>query len=51
MKNNSILSSVQNGLSIIKIFTKEKPIWGVTEVARKLNLPKKHSEQASQRTS
>ena len=40
MKNNSILSSVQNGLSIIKIFTKEKPIWGVTEVARKLNLPK-----------
>ena len=40
MKNNSILSSVKNGLSIIKIFTKEKPIWGVTEICKELNLPK-----------
>ncbi|WP_428912443.1 IclR family transcriptional regulator [Niallia sp. Krafla_26] len=40
MKKESILSSVQNGLSIIKIFTKEKPIWGITEISRTLNLPK-----------
>jgi len=40
MKNKSILSSVQNGLSILKIFTKAKPILGITDISKELNLPK-----------
>ncbi|MEH7616284.1 IclR family transcriptional regulator [Cytobacillus firmus] len=36
----SLLQSVQNGLSIIKLFTKDKPLWGITEISRELNVPK-----------
>ncbi|MCM3706610.1 MULTISPECIES: IclR family transcriptional regulator [Cytobacillus] len=39
-KSKKLLYSVQNGLAIIKLFTKEKPIWGITEISRELNLPK-----------
>jgi DNA-binding IclR family transcriptional regulator len=40
IENKSVLSSVQNGLLILKLFSKEKPIWGVTEISRTLQLPK-----------
>lgn len=39
-KNKSILQSVQNGLLILKVFSKEKPILGITEISNTLNLPK-----------
>jgi len=38
--NKSILQSVQNGLQILKLFSKEKPILGITEISRELDLPK-----------
>ncbi|WP_375373426.1 IclR family transcriptional regulator [Cytobacillus oceanisediminis] len=38
--SKSLLQSVQNGLFIIKLFTKDKPLWGITEISRELNLPK-----------
>lgn len=39
-KRNSILQSVQNGMRILQLFTKEKPVWGVTEISHALNLHK-----------
>lgn len=39
-KKTSVLQSVQNGLRILQLFTKEKPIWGITEIANKLQLNK-----------
>lgn len=36
----SLLQSVQNGLRILRLFTREKTIWGTTEMARELELPK-----------
>ncbi|WP_243508151.1 IclR family transcriptional regulator [Cytobacillus oceanisediminis] len=39
-KSKKLLQSVQNGLTIIKLFTKDKPLWGITEISRELNLPK-----------
>ncbi len=39
-QNKTILQSVQRGLLIIKLFTAEKPVWGITEMSRELQLPK-----------
>lgn len=39
-QNKSILQSVQNGLLILKLFSKNKPIWGITEISKELQLPK-----------
>ncbi|WP_394232283.1 IclR family transcriptional regulator [Niallia oryzisoli] len=36
----SLLQSVQNGLRILRLFKKEKNIWGTVEIARELDLPK-----------
>ena len=38
--SSPILSSVQNGLKIIQLFTLEKPIWGITEISNTLQLHK-----------
>lgn len=38
--NKTILQSVQNGLRILKLFSKEKLVWGITEISRELGLPK-----------
>lgn len=38
--NKTILTSVQNGISILKLFSKEQPVWGLTEIAISLQLPK-----------
>lgn len=40
IQNKTVLQSVQNGLLILKLFSKEKPIWGITEISRELQLPK-----------
>ena len=40
IQNNSVLQSVQNGLLILKLFSKDKPIWGITEISKELKLPK-----------
>ena len=40
IQNNSVLQSVQNGLLILKLFSKDKPIWGITEISKELQLPK-----------
>jgi IclR family KDG regulon transcriptional repressor len=40
IQNKSILQSVQNGILILKLFSKEKPLWGITEISRELQLPK-----------
>jgi DNA-binding IclR family transcriptional regulator len=39
-KKTAALQSVQNGLRIVKLFTHERPIWGITEIANKLQLNK-----------
>lgn len=39
-QNKSILQSVQNGLLILKLFSKDKPVLGITEISNELNLPK-----------
>lgn len=39
-KSVATLRSVQRGLRILKLFSKEKPVWGVTEIANKLQLNK-----------
>jgi DNA-binding IclR family transcriptional regulator len=39
-KKTAPLQSVQNGLRIVKLFTQERPVWGITEIARKLQLTK-----------
>jgi DNA-binding IclR family transcriptional regulator len=40
IQEQSVLKTVQNGLRIISLFNREKTIWGTTEIAKKLNLPK-----------
>jgi IclR family KDG regulon transcriptional repressor len=40
IENKSILQSVQNGIQILKLFSKEKPVWGITDISRELGLPK-----------
>ncbi|WP_338450008.1 IclR family transcriptional regulator [Niallia oryzisoli] len=40
IENKSILQSVQNGLQILKLFSKENLILGITEISRELELPK-----------
>ncbi|MEH7547908.1 MULTISPECIES: IclR family transcriptional regulator [Bacillaceae] len=39
-KKTSVLQSVQNGLQILKLFTIEKPVWGITEIANALEMNK-----------
>ena len=39
-KKTAVLQSVQNGLQILKLFTVEKPEWGLTEIANTLLLNK-----------
>ncbi|MFB9990147.1 IclR family transcriptional regulator [Bacillus benzoevorans] len=39
-KKTDVLQSVQNGLQILKLFTVEKPEWGLTEIANTLLLNK-----------
>ena len=39
-KKTAVLQSVQNGLQILKLFTIEKPVWGLTEIANALRLNK-----------
>jgi DNA-binding IclR family transcriptional regulator len=39
-KKTSALQSVQNGLRILQLFTQEKPVWGITEIANKFQLTK-----------
>jgi DNA-binding IclR family transcriptional regulator len=39
-QEQSLLQSVQNGLQILRLFNKEHSIWGTTEIARELDLPK-----------
>jgi IclR family KDG regulon transcriptional repressor len=39
-KQTSVLQSVRNGLRILQLFTSESPVWGLTEIANKLQLNK-----------
>jgi IclR family transcriptional regulator, KDG regulon repressor len=39
-KKTSVLQSVQNGLRVLHLFTQENPVWGITEMANKLELTK-----------
>ena len=39
-QNKSLLQSVQNGLFILKLFSKAKPVWGITDMSKELQLPK-----------
>ena len=39
-KKAAVLQSVQNGLQIVKLFTNEKPLWRLTEIANTLQLNK-----------
>ena len=39
-KKTSVLQSVQKGLHILKLFTIEKPVWRLTEIANTLQLNK-----------
>ncbi len=39
-QEQSLLQSVQNGLKILRLFNMEKSVWGTTEIARELELPK-----------
>jgi IclR family KDG regulon transcriptional repressor len=39
-KKTQALQSVQNGLRILKLFTQERPVWGITEIANRVQLPK-----------
>lgn len=39
-KDLNLLQSVQNGLKILRLFSMEKPVWGVTEIANTLQLNK-----------
>jgi IclR family transcriptional regulator, KDG regulon repressor len=38
--DKTILQSVQNGLLILKLFSMEQPVWGLTDIANSLQLPK-----------
>ncbi|MBD8591620.1 IclR family transcriptional regulator [Peribacillus simplex] len=40
IQEQSLLKSAQNGLRILRLFSREKSIWGTTEIARELELPK-----------
>lgn len=39
-KQDSVLQSVQNGMRILQLFTQEKPVWGVTEISKALQIHK-----------
>ncbi|WP_160724762.1 IclR family transcriptional regulator [Bacillus sp. USDA818B3_A] len=39
-KKTSVLQSVQSGLQILQLFTIEKPVWGITEIANLLGMKK-----------
>ncbi|MCQ6274154.1 IclR family transcriptional regulator [Bacillus sp. V3B] len=39
-QNKSLLQSVQNGLLLLKVFSKDRPVWGITDISRELQLPK-----------
>ena len=39
-KKTAVLQSVQKGLQILKLFSSEKPVWGLTEIAHTLQLNK-----------
>jgi DNA-binding IclR family transcriptional regulator len=39
-KKTPVLQSVQNGLQILQLFTMEKPLWGLTEIANALQIHK-----------
>lgn len=39
-KKTPALQSVQNGLRILQLFTQEKPVWGITEISKELQLTK-----------
>lgn len=39
-QDQSLLQSVQHGLQVLKLFTEEKPIWGITDISRELHIPK-----------
>ena len=39
-KRDSVLQSVQNGVRILQLFTQEKPVWGVTEISKALQIHK-----------
>jgi DNA-binding IclR family transcriptional regulator len=40
VQESSLLQSVQNGLRILRLFKSEKTIWGTTEIAKELAIPK-----------
>lgn len=40
IKEPVLLRSAQNGLRILQLYKREKSIWGTTEIARELGLPK-----------
>ena len=40
IQDQSILKSVQNGLQILSLFSREKSTWGTMEIARELSSPK-----------
>ena len=48
IENKTILQSVQNGLQILKLFSKEKPIWGITDISRELELAEKHCQPVNE---
>ncbi len=39
-KKTTVLQSVKKGLQILQLFTQEKPVWGITEIAKELQLHK-----------
>lgn len=39
-KRDFVLQSVQNGMRILQLFTQEKPVWGVTEISKALQIHK-----------
>ncbi|MED4228728.1 IclR family transcriptional regulator [Neobacillus cucumis] len=39
-KKTPVLQSVQHGLQILQLFTIEKPVWGITEIANALQIHK-----------
>lgn len=40
IQNQTLLKSAQNGLRILRLFSREKSFWRITEIARELELPK-----------
>lgn len=39
-RKTPVLQSVQNGIRVLHLFTQENPVWGITEIANKLELTK-----------